>query len=119
MSELSRNLIRQAYDAFNSRNIDRALQVMHHDVHWPNGWEGGYVNGHEALREYWTRQWKEIDPVVTPVSFRERSDGRVDVEVKQLAKDKQGKTLFNGIVHHVYLVKDGLISNMEIEHADG
>jgi hypothetical protein len=56
---------------------------------------------------------------VTPVSFQERNDGRFDVEVKQVAKDKQGKTLFDGIVHHVYLVKGGLISSMEIEHADG
>jgi len=115
MSESYSNLITQAYDAFNSRDINGALQLMHQDVHWPNGWEGGYVEGHEAVREYWTRQWKEIEPFVNPLSIQERSDGRLDVEVKQVAKDKQGNTLFDGIIHHVFLVTDGLISSMEIE----
>jgi hypothetical protein len=33
---------------------------MDADVHWPNGWEGGYVEGHDEVRDYLTRQWKEL-----------------------------------------------------------
>ena len=33
-------LLRSAYKAFNARNIDAALELMHPEVDWPNGWEG-------------------------------------------------------------------------------
>ena len=54
------------YQAFNSRDIDGALSVMRADVIWANGMEGGFVYGHEGVREYWTRQWQQIDPRVEP-----------------------------------------------------
>jgi hypothetical protein len=34
-------LLRRAYEAFNARDIDAALALMHLDVDWPNGMEGG------------------------------------------------------------------------------
>ena len=88
---------------------------MHPEVHWPNGWEGGYVTGHKEVRDYWTRQWKELDPYVQPIGFKERQDGQIEVEVHQIAKDLQGKVLFDGIVRHIYTIEDGLIKNMAIE----
>jgi nuclear transport factor 2 (NTF2) superfamily protein len=91
MTALHQNLLKRAYDAFNARNIDAVLLLMHRDVHWPNGWEGGYVDGHDEVRDYWTRQWREIDPHVESISFKEREDGRIEVEVHQLVKDLQGK----------------------------
>jgi hypothetical protein len=59
-----RDIITKAYSAFNQRDIDTVLSTFHPDVQWPNGWEGGYVNGHEEVRAYWTRQWQEIDPTL-------------------------------------------------------
>ncbi len=115
MNALYQNLINKAYDAFNARNIDAVLLVMHTDVHWPNGWEGGYVNGHSEVRDYWTRQWKEIDPYVKPVSFKEREDGKIEVEVRQVAKDLKGNLLFDGMVNHIYTIENGAIKSMEIE----
>lgn len=41
------NLIKKAYSAFNSRDIDTALSTLHSDVQWPKAFEGG-------LRK-WTR----------------------------------------------------------------
>jgi nuclear transport factor 2 (NTF2) superfamily protein len=117
MAVPNQDLIKEAYNAFNARNIDAVLLLMHPDVHWPNGWEGGYVDGHEQVRDYWTRQWKEIDPHVEPVSFKERGDGRIEVEVHQVAKDLQGKLLSDGMVKHIYTIEVGLIKNMEIEKA--
>jgi len=84
-------------------------------VHWPNGWEGGYVEGHDAVRDYWTRQWKEIDPTVTPVFFTPLEDGRTQVEVQQTVKNLDGAVLFNGLVKHIYTFEGGLIKSMEIE----
>ena len=109
------DLIRSAYAAFNERDIDAVLLFMDANVHWPNGWEGGYVEGHHEVRDYWTRQWKELDPHVLPVSFKERPDGRLEVEVQQTVKDIQGKLLFQGKVKHVYTIENNLIKGMEIE----
>ena len=115
MSSQYQDLIKKAYSAFNDRDIDTVLSVMHRDVHWPNGWEGGFVNGHDEVRAYWTRQWKELDPNVEPVSVKDRNDGQVEVEVRQIAKDLQGNVLFDGLVRHIYTVENGLITSMEIE----
>ena len=53
-------VIRAAYRAFNERDIDAALELMHPDVDWPNAWEGGRVNGRQGVRDYWTRQFEAI-----------------------------------------------------------
>ena len=115
MKSKYQDLLRNAYSAFNSRNIDKVLLTLHPNVCWSNGWEGGYVNGHDAVRNYWTRQWKELDPNVEPVGFKEREDKKIEVEVSQLVKDLQGNLLFEGKVKHIYTIKDGLIQKMEIE----
>lgn len=67
---------------FNERNIDATLSLMHENVYWPNGWEGGYVQGHDEVRDYWTRQWLAIDPVVIPLSIKERTVEKIEVEVR-------------------------------------
>jgi len=108
-------LIRQAYIAFNARNIDAVLSLMSPDVKWPKAWEGDYAHGHAEVRAYWERQWKEINPIVTPVGFKERVDGTLAVEVDHLVKDLEGIVVFNGKVLHVYTIADGLIERMEIE----
>ena len=82
---------------------------------WPKAFEGGYVSGHDEIRAYWTRQWKEINPHVEPVGFNERQDGTLEISVQQLVKDLQGNQLFDGIVKHIYTVQDGLLRRMDIE----
>lgn len=88
---------------------------MDRDVHWPNGWVGGYVKGHGEMRNYWIRQWKEINPTVRPISFTENENGTIEVEVHQVVKDFQGNILLDGLVKHVYTFENGLIKSMEIE----
>ena len=118
MTPQYQKLIQQAYSSFNARNIDAALLLTHTDVLWPNGWEGGYVKGHKEVRDYWTRQWKKLDPHVDPVTFTERPDGQVEVDVHQVVKDLQGKILFDGMVKHIYVLENGLIKSMEIEKTE-
>lgn len=108
-------ILQQAYDAFNRRNIDEVLLLMNADVHWPNGWEGGYVQGHEAVKNYWTRQWKELNPVVAPLSFTENADGQIEVLVHQVVKEVNGNLLFDGMVKHVYTFDKEKIERMEIK----
>ena len=109
------SLIKKAYSAFNSRDIDTALSTFHPDVQWPKAFEGGYVSGHDEIRKYWTRQWAEINPAVTPIGFAERQDGTLEVSVHQVVKDLQDNLLFDGAVKHVYTTEDNLLRRMDIE----
>lgn len=111
----NQELIKTAYTAFNARDIDAILQVMHPDIKWSRAWEGDYANGHDEVRAYWERQWKEINPNVTPVNFLERENGTLAVEVDQLVKDLEGAILFDGKVTHLYIINDGLLQQMDIE----
>src|SRR3954468_9273782 len=109
-------LLRSTYDAFNARDIDAVLAGMAPDVDWPNGWEGGRVAGHDAVRAYWERQWSEIAPSVDPVSFSPRAGDRLAVEVAQTVRSLDGTILARETVHHVYTFSaDDLVVRMDIE----
>ncbi|MGD0628925.1 MAG: nuclear transport factor 2 family protein [Terracidiphilus sp.] len=110
-----REILVAAYRDFNARHIDAVLALMHPAVVWPNGMEGGYVDGHEGVRAYWTRQWGMIDPHVEPVAMENDEQGRIVVEVHQVVRDLDGNVLLDTVVHHTYTVRDGLIERMEIE----
>jgi len=110
------DLINKAYAAFNSRDIDRALSTFHPDVEWPKAFEGGYVQGNDEIRSYWTRQWSEINPNVAPVGITQRDNGSIEVTVHQLVKNLEGGVVFDGIVKHIYMVEDGLLRKMDIEN---
>jgi len=110
----ARAVLERTYAAFNARDIDGVLAVMHPDVIWPNGMEGGTVVGHAAVRAYWTRQWGLIDPRVEPRAFTVEADGRVAVAVHQVVRDLAGTVLKEAAVQHVYALDHGLIVSMEI-----
>lgn len=107
-------LLERTYAAFNARDVDAVLAMMHAEVDWPNGMEGGRVHGHRAVREYWTRQWGLIDPRVEPRGFTVEADGRVTVTVHQVVRDLAGTLLKEATVQHVYALDHGLIVSMEI-----
>jgi len=107
-------LLRGAYAAFNARDIDAVIAVMHPDVDWPNAWEGGRVHGRAGVRSYWARQFEAIDGRVEPRSFALAPDGRVVVDVHQVVRDPSGALLADHMVQHVYRVRDGLIEHMEV-----
>jgi hypothetical protein len=109
-------ILKKTYQHFNNRDIDETLAAMHPDVDWPNGMEGGREHGHEAVRNYWIRQWKMFDPHVEPVQFKENEDGGIDVTVHQVVHNMEGKLLVDHQVHHVYTFEDGLIKSMEIKN---
>lgn len=84
------------------------------DVEWPNGQDGGYEHGHEAVRAYWTRQWTTIDPLARPLALDEEQDGHLVVTVLQLVRSLAGELLHERQLEHIYTLRDGLISHMEI-----
>jgi hypothetical protein len=105
------------YAAFNARDIDALLAAMTDDVDWPNAWEGGRLHGKEEVRAYWTRQWREIDPRVEPVSFSRRPSGGVAVDVQQVVRTSGGELVNESMVVHVYSFRGGLVARMDVEEA--
>jgi hypothetical protein len=107
--------LREMYVAFNARDIDACLAQMVPDVDWPNGWEGGYVKGHEEVRAYWTRQWEQVDSRAEPLAVRARPDGGVEVRVHLIGRDPAGELLFDDEALHVYTFRGDLVERMTIE----
>jgi hypothetical protein len=54
--------------------------------------------GHDQVRDYWLRQWAEIDS-----------------SVHQVGRDREGKVLFDDEVRHVYAFHGDLVERMTIE----
>jgi hypothetical protein len=107
--------LRDTYRAFNARDIDSVLELMHPEVDWPNAWEGGRVVGRDAVSEYWTRQFAEISSQVEPESFTEEPDGAITVTVHQVVHDaSSGDLLTDSRVRHRYWFDDGLVTRMEV-----
>lgn len=115
----NRELLIEAYRAFNKRDIDAVLALMKPDVDWPNAMEGIRAVGADEVRAYWTRQWKQFDPHVEPVHIADDNAGNTVVDVHQIVKDLDGRVLLDQMVQHVYRIEDGLIVRMDIrENAD-
>jgi ketosteroid isomerase-like protein len=116
--------LERLYDRFNARDIDGVLTALTADVAWANGMEGGHVHGHEAIREYWTRQWAMVNPHVAPVGFHRTADGAMIAEVRQTIRDLEGKPL-TGQTHgledktvgHVFHFREGKVVRFDIQDA--
>jgi ketosteroid isomerase-like protein len=108
-------VLRSAYRAFNARDVEAALELMHPEVDWPNAWEGGRVVGHAAIRDYWNRQFAAISSSVEPLRFIEETDGSITVDVHQVVRDAHtGELLSESSVRHCYQLKDGLVVRMDV-----
>jgi ketosteroid isomerase-like protein len=113
MTDMRESLTR-AYAAFNARDIDAVLSIMHPDVDWPNAWEGGRVVGHAGVRDYWTRQWAVLDPTVEPIEFSVDAEGRTIATVRQIVRDLQGQLISETMVEHAYTIEEGLVRKMDV-----
>ena len=111
-------LLLKMYAAFNRREIETVLSQLHPDVDWPNAWEGGRVHGHAEVREYWTRQRAAVDPSVEPNGFEPLDDGRLAVDVHQVVRDLDGRSIGAADVRHVYSFRGELIVRMDVEAED-
>ena len=115
------DVLKRIYARFNARDIDGILAVLAEDVAWANGMDGGHVQGRDAVREYWTRQWAMVSPHVDPVSFDEAMDGTVVVKVQQSVRDLEGRPLQDQahglkdkVVGHVFRLHDGKVTRFDI-----
>lgn len=121
VSDTDEKILRQAYEAFNTRDIDGALSVMTKDVTWPRAFKGGFVEGPDEVRAYWSEQWSEINPTVEPISFQLLEDSRdavrkVLVTVHQVVRDltPEATVLVDVNVDHQFTIVGCLIKGMDV-----
>lgn len=108
-------ILRSAYRAFNARDLEAALALMHPEVDWPNAWEGGRVVGRAAVRDYWTRQFAAISSTVEPEGFTREPDGAIIVDVHQVVRDPHSDELISDSrVRHRYRLEGGLVVRMDV-----
>jgi ketosteroid isomerase-like protein len=116
----SERTLRSAYGAFNARDLEAAVELMHPDVDWPNAWEGGRVIGRSAVRDYWRRQFAAISSNVEPEGFHEEPDGSITVDVHQVVHDAgSGELISDSRVRHRYRLERGLIVQMDVLEPPG
>ena len=113
MEKQTQDLIKKAYAAFNARDIDVALSTMHPDVQWPKAFEGGYVEGHDAIRKYWTRQFKMVSSNVIPLDITNENN-RVKIKVHQVVHDLNGGLLADEMVTHFFTLRNGKVAEFII-----
>src|ERR1019366_7085496 len=107
--------LRSLYAAFNPETSTRCSPWWPRTSIGPTPGSGGRLHGREAVSDYRTRQSSEIDPTAEPVQITAGPDGRITVEVRQLVRSRVGETLSEGRVRHVYILRDGLVSRMDVE----
>jgi GrpB-like predicted nucleotidyltransferase (UPF0157 family) len=112
-------VLRFAYRAFNARDVEAALELMHPEVDWPNAWEGSRVVGRAAVRDYWNRQFAAISSNVQPLRFTRELDGGITVDVHRVVRDAHsGELLLDSCVRHRYKLEDGLVARMDVLESD-
>lgn len=117
-SDCKQERLRGLYASFNKRDLEALLAALRPDVDWPNGMEGGRVEGRDEVRAYWQRQWGMIDPHVDPVRIEDEETGHTVVSVHQVVRDLSGNILKDQIVEHVYSFRGDLIERMDIRKPD-
>ncbi|MBW4456936.1 MAG: nuclear transport factor 2 family protein, partial [Nostoc indistinguendum CM1-VF10] len=111
----NQQFLQNLYDAFNKREIETIISAMQPDVKWANGFEGGFVDGRDAVREYWTNQLKVIQPELEILKYETDENNRHIVTVHEVVKDLDGKLLADMTVRQIYTIENGLISLYEID----
>ncbi|MGB3402637.1 MAG: nuclear transport factor 2 family protein [Microcoleaceae cyanobacterium] len=110
----NQQFLQNLYDAFNNREIETIISLMHPDVKWANGLEGGFIYGRDAVRQYWTNQFKDIQAELETLKFEMDENNRNVVTVHQVIKDLQGNILADATIQQIFTIESGMISLYEI-----
>jgi len=103
----------ELYKNFNARKIDLVISNMTDNVKWANGMDGGYVYGHDAVRDYWTRQFTMVSSNVIPLEI-ETENGISKIKVHQVVHDLNGNLLADEFVYHIFHLQENKIAVFEI-----
>ncbi len=106
----NQQLLQSLYAAFNNRELETIISVMHPEVKWANGVEGGFVYGRDAVREYWTNQYKVIQVQLETLKFETDEKNRNVVTVHQIVRDLQGNLLADMTVKQIFTIENDALA---------
>jgi len=106
--------LQNLYEAFNKREIETIISLMHPNVKWANGMEGGFVHGRDQVREYWRKQFEIIQGQLEPLEYETDENNRSIVTVHLVVRDLEGNLLLEKTVQHIFTIENDLISLFEI-----
>ncbi len=106
-------LLREAYAAFNTQDVDRLLALLSDDVDWPEG--SNRLHGKAAVRAYWLDQWSRIRSTHDePEEFTQLSEQRTAVRIAQVVRALDGSIVSRETFTHVHQIKDAHIARLDI-----
>jgi ketosteroid isomerase-like protein len=109
-----RELLLQAYAAYNRQDVAALVALISDDVDWPDD-DAGRLHGKDEVRAYWTEQWARTRTHDEPVGFSERNDGRTAVHISQVVRSLDGPAISKGQFLHLHRIEGGRIVRMDIE----
>jgi hypothetical protein len=107
-------MIHKIYNCFNNRDMEGVFAELTDDVAWANGMEGTHIHGKDAIRD-WAHQWSVVDPHVEPLKIAKAADGSLVVDVHQVVKDLEGRTLIDETVIHAFRLDGGRVQRFDIQ----
>jgi len=110
-----KELLAEAYTAYNPQDVDSLLALVSDYVDWPDG--SSRLRGKAAVRVYWTDQWTRTHTHDRPVAVERRPDGRVAVRINQIVRSLDGSVLSTGSFCHVHRIEGPHIVRMDVEDA--
>jgi hypothetical protein len=102
-----RDLLLQAYAAYNAQDVKALLARISDDVDWPDG-------AGRQVRAHWTEQWTRTRTHAEPLSFSEVDDGRAAVYIRQVVRSLDGSPISRGHFLQMHRIEGDLVSRMDI-----
>jgi ketosteroid isomerase-like protein len=112
----NRELLLEAYAAYNRRDSDALLALVSEDVDWPDG--SVRLHGKAELRAYWTHQWAVTRTHDEPVEITDLAPDRNVVRIRQVVRALDGTKISEGSFDHMHRFKGGLIARMDIQNVE-
>ena len=107
-----RDLLLQAYAAYNAQDAEALLARISDDVDWPDG--AGRLHGKEQVRAYWTERRTRTRTHDEPLSISELDDGQAAVYIHQVVRPLDRSPISRGHFLHMHRIEGDLISRMDI-----
>lgn len=108
------SVLRRSYAAFNTRDMEMAVQGLAPDVEWSDQLAGGVLKGPEAVAAYWKRQWDTLDPTFVLKHIAPDRNGHTVVTLLQTVRGLDGVIISQGLVRHVHEFENGMVRRMRI-----
>jgi hypothetical protein len=113
------DLITRLHDALNRRDLDAAMAQIHPRARFRDYLEGGEVEGHVAVRDFYQRLFDTLSPGLDLITLKTLPGGRVRADIQSSVRDRSGHLWSDTRVVAIYTITDGLISSVELLDGTG